>query len=69
MFGMDAFYCSRIDVGTLLAFIGILSCCDNIPTQCMIDHQVRSSITLLLVMTIPNHKEHGGIFCSSLARE
>ena len=40
----------------LLAFIGVLSHCGNIPTQCTIDHQVRSSITL--VTTIPNDIEN-----------
>ena len=52
---MNCFYHSRIGVGTLLAFIGVLSHCDNIPTQCMIDHQVRSSITLVTI--IPNDIE------------
>lgn len=57
---MDAFYHSRIGVGTLLAFIGVLSHCDNIPTQCTLDHQVRSSITLVttILNDIENKKEY-----------
>lgn len=53
---MNCFCHSRIGVRTLLAFIGVFSHCDNIPTQCKIDHQVRSSITL--VTTIPNDIEN-----------
>ncbi len=53
---MNCFYHSRIVIGTLLAFIGVLPHCDNIPTQCTIDHQARSSITP--VTTIPNDIEN-----------